>query len=158
MADPSIPGAMPMKYGAASPRRFDSCASNCVKARAIINRLPRPLGISALLQAVRSSARALTHPHTPGKTKWPPLPACHAGLLGDHRTPVGSARVFMYFSMINVTHVPLSRPLPLNTCSSLMPDWYALSFRTPLRWASSAWLLMHNWWVSPNVSGLYKSG
>jgi hypothetical protein len=37
----------------------------------------------------------------------------------------------MCFSMINGTHVPLPRPLPLNTCSSLMPDWYALSFRTP---------------------------
>jgi len=34
--------------------------------------------------------------------------------------------------------------LSLNICSSLMPDRYALSFRVPLRWATSARLLMHN--------------
>jgi hypothetical protein len=37
--------------------------------------------------------------------KWPPMTACHAGLLGDNPTPVGSGRLFMHFSRIYRTNV-----------------------------------------------------
>jgi hypothetical protein len=54
--------------------------------------------------------------------EWPIMSACHAGLLVDNRTPVGSARLFMQSSSIIRTLVLLPRLLPLNTYSSVMPD------------------------------------
>jgi hypothetical protein len=62
------------------------------------------------------------------------------------------------FYTIDRTCVLSPRPLPLDTCSSLMPDLFVLSFRVPPSWAPSVQLIMNNWWVSPNVSGLHKSG
>jgi hypothetical protein len=60
------------------------------------------------------------------------------------RCPSVPMRLFMHFSSINRTFVLLPRPFPLNTCSSLIPDWYVLSVRVTPSWASSVRLLMHN--------------
>jgi len=47
------------------------------------------------------------------KMNWPLLSACHAGRLGDHPTPVGSARLFMHLSSIIRTSVLSPRNLLL---------------------------------------------
>ncbi len=56
----------------------------------------RPLLCGLLGPSVLEKRDTIRKPPGALKTNWPNLPACHAGHLADHRTPVGSVRLIMY--------------------------------------------------------------
>jgi hypothetical protein len=85
-----------------------------------------------------------------------PQTGCEPGAT-DGSIPVSSAE-FIYIFLGIIEYCSITSTLPLNVCFSLMPNRFVHGFHAPLRCVISAWLLMHNLWVSPNVSSLHTGG